>query len=84
MTLRLHHTLIRMAVIKKTKPKKRWQECREKSFFYTFGGIVSWCSHMKISMEVPQTKDRPYDAVSRSAGGIFCSILKRQLHVHAD
>ena len=41
-TMRYHLTLVRVAVIKKRRDNKCWQECGERG---TVGGNVYWCSH---------------------------------------
>lgn len=80
----------------KTKPKECWQECGRR-VLHIVSGTVSWWSHVKISLGVPQTKDRPNDSAlpvlsicqkeSCTAywrGSCVSCWLQRQLHVSAE
>jgi len=42
-TMRYHFTPVRMAVIKKTRNDKCWQECGEKGTLCTVSGNAKWC-----------------------------------------
>ena len=44
-TMRYHLIPVRMAVIKKTKDNKCWQECGESKLLCTVGGNVNWYRH---------------------------------------
>ena len=43
-TMRYHLTLVRMAIIKKSKNNKCWRACGKREHFCTVGGNVNWYS----------------------------------------
>ena len=64
-TMRYHFTLVRMAIIKKSKNNKFWRGCREKGKLYSIGGNENWYNHYGSSMKVLKTLTikLPYDYV---------------------
>ena len=44
-TMRHHLTLVRMAIIKKSKRINAGEGVEERELSYTVGGNVNWCSH---------------------------------------
>ena len=46
-TMRYHLTPVRMAIIKKARNNKCWQECGEREPSYTVEGNGNWYSHYR-------------------------------------
>ena len=43
--MRYYFTLVRMAIIEKTRNNKCWTGCGEREPLYNVAGTVNWCSH---------------------------------------
>ena len=75
-TMRYHLTSVRMAVIKKTRPKCQGGRT-EKRNWCTAGGNGNWLSHYGNDMEVPQKiKIRTTTYSSNSTSGVYPKEMK--------